>query len=93
MGCHAILQGIFLAQRSTLSFLCLLHWQASSLLLVPSGKPKRVLFHVNHVLSDEAENNDTSKKIKRHQTEIYVGEPNKTGNERRQRRNKSYSFV
>ena len=42
-------------------------------------------FSVNYVLSDEAENNDTNKKIKRHHTEKYAVEPNKTGNERRQR--------
>ena len=50
-------------------------------------------FHVNYVPSDEAENNDTSKKIKWHHTEKYAVEPNKTGNEMRQRQNKSYSFV
>ena len=37
--CHALLQGIFLMQGSNLSLLWLLHWQAGSLPLVPSGKP------------------------------------------------------
>ena len=37
MGCHALLQGIFLTQGSNL---CLLHWQDGSLPLVPCGKPK-----------------------------------------------------
>ena len=36
MGCHFFLQGIFLTQGPNL---CLLHWQADSLLLAPPGKP------------------------------------------------------
>ena len=40
VACHALLQVIFLTQRSNLSFLCLLHWQAGSLPLAPPGKPK-----------------------------------------------------
>ena len=31
MGCHFLLQGIFLAQGSNLRLFCLLHWQADSL--------------------------------------------------------------
>ena len=31
VGCHALLQRIFLTQGSNLHLLCLLHWQASSL--------------------------------------------------------------
>ena len=31
VGCHALLQGIFLTQGSNLCFLHLLHWQAGSL--------------------------------------------------------------
>ena len=38
-GCHGILQGIFPTQRLNQCLLHLLHWQASSLPLVPSGKP------------------------------------------------------
>ena len=38
VGCHALLQRIFLTQGSN-PCLSLLHWQAGSLLLVPSGKP------------------------------------------------------
>ena len=42
VGCHAILQGIFLTLRRSqglnLCLLCLLHWQASSLWLQPPGK-------------------------------------------------------
>ena len=39
VGRHPLLQGIFLTQGSTLQLLCLLHWQACSLSLVPPGKP------------------------------------------------------
>jgi len=38
MGRHFLLQGIFLTQRPKLYLLCLLHWQAGSLLLEPPGK-------------------------------------------------------
>ena len=38
-GCHAFLQGIFQTQGSNSHLLCLLHWQASYLPLVPTGKP------------------------------------------------------
>ena len=37
-GCHGPLQGIFLTQGSNPCLLCLLHWQACSLLLEPPGK-------------------------------------------------------
>ena len=40
VGCRAILQGIFPTQGSNPHLLCLLHWQAGSLPLVPPGKPK-----------------------------------------------------
>ena len=39
MGCHLLLQGISPAQGSHPHLLCLLHWQVSSLPLVPPGKP------------------------------------------------------
>ena len=39
VGCHAILQGIFLTQGSNPHLLNLLHWQADSLPLMPPGKP------------------------------------------------------
>ena len=35
-GCHALLQGIFPTQGSNPCLLCLLHWQAGSLPLVPN---------------------------------------------------------
>ena len=38
MGCHALLQGIFLAQGSNPSLLHLLHWRMASLPLVPPRK-------------------------------------------------------
>ena len=37
--CHVLLQGIFPTQGSTLHISSLLHWQAGSLPLAPSGKP------------------------------------------------------
>ena len=39
VGCHALLQGIFLTQGSNQHLLCLLHWQVGSLALMPPGKP------------------------------------------------------
>ena len=40
VGCHALLQGIFLTQGWNPQFLCLLHWQVDSLPLMPPGQPK-----------------------------------------------------
>ena len=37
VGCHALLQGIFLTQGSNLCLLRLLHWQVDSLPLAPLG--------------------------------------------------------
>ena len=39
VGCHALLQDIFLTQGSNKRHLRFLHWQVGSLLLVPPGKP------------------------------------------------------
>ena len=39
VDCRALLQGIFLTQGLHMCLLCLLHWQAGSLPLVPPGKP------------------------------------------------------
>ena len=39
MSCYFLLEGIFLTQRSKLCILCILHWQADSLLLELPGKP------------------------------------------------------
>ena len=39
VGCHFILQGIFPIQGSNSRLLRLLHWQATSFLLAPPGKP------------------------------------------------------
>ena len=41
---HALLQGIFLTQRSNLCLLHLLHWQAGSLPLAPPGLPVILLW-------------------------------------------------
>ena len=40
VGPHALLQGIFLTKGSNPCLLYLLHWQADSLPLEPSGKPR-----------------------------------------------------
>ena len=40
VGCLALLQGIFPTQGSNPCCLCLLHWQAGSLPLIPPGKLK-----------------------------------------------------
>ena len=47
MGCHALLQGICPTQGSNLHLLCLLLWQAGSLLLAPPGKPNLVHISAN----------------------------------------------
>ena len=39
VGCHALLQGIFLTWGSNRCLLCILHWQAGSLPLALPGKP------------------------------------------------------
>ena len=39
VGCHFLLQGIFLTQGSNLRLLHPLHWQVVSLPLAPPGKP------------------------------------------------------
>ena len=45
MGCHFLLQGIFLTQGSNPRLLRLLHWRAGSLPLAPSGKPCGLLLN------------------------------------------------
>ena len=39
VGCHALLQGIFLTPGIELNLLHLLHWQVGSLSRAPTGKP------------------------------------------------------
>ena len=48
-GCHFLLQGIFPSQGSNPYLLCLLHWQAYSLLLSHLGNPPAQIFGVNTV--------------------------------------------
>ena len=43
VGCHALLQGIFLTQGSNPYVLRLVHWQVASLPLVPHGKPNQLM--------------------------------------------------
>ena len=47
VDCHALLQGIFPTQGSNLHPLGLLYWKASSLPLVPPGKPNAMLLCLN----------------------------------------------
>ena len=47
VGCHFLLQGIFLTQGSNPHLLCLLHWRVDSLLLMPAGKP------INHIIPSQ----------------------------------------
>ena len=42
VGCHALLQRIFLTQGSNPHLLCLLNWQVGSLPLEPTGRPRSV---------------------------------------------------
>ena len=53
VGCHALLQGIFLTHGSNLHLLCLLHWQAGSLLLALSGKPAKSHSLVEYALGSQ----------------------------------------
>ena len=48
VGCHVLLQGIFLIQGLNLCLLCLLDWQAGSLLLGPPEKPSSYLTQDQH---------------------------------------------
>ena len=43
VGGHVLLLGVFLNRGLNLCLLCLLHWQAGSLPLAPSGKPRVLL--------------------------------------------------
>ena len=47
VGCHFLLQDFFPTQGSNPCLLCLLHWQESSLPLVPPGKPKILIMGAN----------------------------------------------
>ena len=50
VGCHALLQEIFLTQGLNLHLLCLPHWRAGSLPLVPPGKPLYVFIYIIYLL-------------------------------------------
>ena len=47
VGCHFLLQGIFLTQGSNLCFLPLLHWQADSLPLYHLRSPQKGILPIN----------------------------------------------
>ena len=50
VGCHALLQGIFLTQKLNVHLLRLLYWQVGSLPL-PAGKPHMHIYVYVHLLS------------------------------------------
>ena len=47
VGCHSVLQGTFPTQGTNSYLLCLLHWQAYSLLQSHLGNPPAQIFGVN----------------------------------------------
>ena len=50
VGCHALLQGIFLTQGLNPHLLGPLHWEMGSLPLVPPGKPiGNILYSIKHI--------------------------------------------
>ena len=55
VGCQALLQEIFPTQGSNSHLLSLLCWQASSLLLAPSRKPKYTRYWWFHFSDEEIE--------------------------------------
>ena len=54
VGCHALLQGIFLTWRSNPCLLGLKHWQTGSLPLAPPGKPPPPIDHCFMVTVEKA---------------------------------------
>ena len=57
VGCHALLQGIFLTQGLNRCLLCLLPWQEGSLPLAPPGKSSKSFQSIQascSVMSDSA---------------------------------------
>ena len=52
VGCHVLLQAIFLIQGSNLHLLSLLHWQVGSLPLTPPGKPRFLIYIMSIFSSD-----------------------------------------
>ena len=58
MGCHFLLQGIFLTQGSNPNLLQFLHWQVDSLPLSHLGRPKasiNISYYHHHYSSYEEE--------------------------------------
>ena len=51
MGFYAFVQGIFPTHGLNLRLLCLLHWHAGSLPLIPTGKPVKCVQNVNIIKS------------------------------------------
>ena len=64
MDCHAILQGIFLTQRSNPHPLGLLHWQMGSLPLAPPGKPTLVSWLSSFLTRSSSHNNSVKRLVR-----------------------------
>ena len=76
MGCHFLLQGIFLTQH--LHLLHFLHWQADSLPLAPPGKCHTILGATNpkmHSVGWQAENSSKISPIILKQNFFFTGKP------------------
>ena len=48
VGCHALLQRLFLTQGLNLRLLSFRHWPTGSFLLAPPGRPTYVVFALPH---------------------------------------------
>jgi len=65
VGCHALLQGIFLTQGSNPHLLCLLHMQVDSLPLSPPGKPNALY----QIRSDQISHSVVSNSLRPHESQ------------------------
>ena len=69
VGCHELLQGIFLIQGSNPHLLSLLHWKEGSLPLVSLEKPLFTTLALMNILGDFINKNDLQRKYRRKQKE------------------------
>ena len=75
VGCHALLQRIFLTQGSNPHLLSLVHWQVSSLPLMPLGKPNKsyqfmIRLYVNG-LNSPIKRHRVTEWVKKKKTQLY----------------------
>ena len=77
VGCHLLLQGIFLTQGSNLCLLYLLHWQVNSLPLYHPGNPTFIeQVYTKDLLSASPELITSDPKGKRHSSALEFGKVN-----------------